>query len=69
MPGLAPLFADYLHAFDRVRPFYPAGPPFDVAALAARAGAIVYPEAVRGAMAAVLSRQNPSPAAQRAVER
>lgn len=69
LPGLSPLFADYLHAFERVRPFYPAGPSFDLTALAAQASAVAYPDAMRATMAAVLARQNPSPAAQRALER
>lgn len=68
-PGVSRLFADYLYAFERVQPFYPAGSAFDLPALAAQAADVAYPEAIRGAMAAALARQNPSPAAQRSLER
>jgi bacillithiol biosynthesis cysteine-adding enzyme BshC len=52
-PGLSRLYSDYLHDFERVRRFYPAGLP------AAYTGAFgEYPASRRRMMAAVLRRQN-----------
>jgi bacillithiol biosynthesis cysteine-adding enzyme BshC len=52
-PGVSRLFADTLSDFERVRRFYPAGPP-----LAYTGAAPAYPESRRAAMAGLLRRQN-----------
>ncbi|MGH9486807.1 MAG: bacillithiol biosynthesis cysteine-adding enzyme BshC [Terriglobales bacterium] len=57
--SLSPLFHDYLFDFTQVAPFYPAGAPFELERLAARAAALDYPAERRAAMAAELARQNP----------
>lgn len=52
-PGLSRLYADALYDFDRVAPFYPAGPPYAYPPAAA-----AYPESRRTVMARVLRRQH-----------
>ncbi len=59
IPHTTPLFADYLHHFEKTRPFF-AQPPFERSWIREEAGRIRYDGARRERVAAILERQNRS---------
>lgn len=58
LPGLQPLYADYLYDFSRAGAFYSSDPPFALPALEQRARQRPYPAVRRAELVRILSRQN-----------